>query len=201
MHLSGREDAPRAVPQPTIARTPIPVCRGNIRNGSGDRDRLSRQYGRQRETYSQHEARAHAHEASAGAAREIFSARRAPNEGAYEFATSLSQSSSRLTRYALRLMDLNLMPSFIAFCATAPRVRRNFFAACVAESLAFARLRKLLTSSFDHADTLLRLLLAIDPPARKNTHHTRGPSRMESRTIIPFTGYRMLTVTSHRAGN
>jgi hypothetical protein len=64
-------------------------------------------------------------------------------------------------------MDLNLIPSFIAFCATAPRVRRNFFAACVAESLAFARLRKLLTSSFDHADTLLRFLLAIDPPARK----------------------------------
>src|ERR1700689_358463 len=81
MHLSGRDDAPRVVPQPTITRTPIPVFRGNIRNGSGDRDRLSRRYGRQRETYSQHEARAHAHEASAGAAREIFSARRAPNEG------------------------------------------------------------------------------------------------------------------------
>jgi hypothetical protein len=73
-------------------------------------------------------------------------------------------------------MDLNLIPSFIAFCATAPRVRRNFFAACVAESLAFARLRKLLTSSFDHADTLLRFLLAIDPPALKNTYHTCGQS-------------------------
>jgi hypothetical protein len=107
------------------------------------------------------------HESSAGATREFFFARRAPDEGTYEFATSLSQSSTRLTRYALRLMDLNLIPSFIAFCATAPRVRRNFFAACVAESLAFARLRRLLTSSFDHADTLLRFLLAIDPPARK----------------------------------
>ena len=84
-------------------------------------------------------------------------------------------------------MDLNLIPSFIAFWATAPRVRRSFFAACVAESLAFARLRKLLTSSLDHADTLLRFLLAIDPPARKNTYHTRGQSRMESRTIIPYT--------------
>jgi hypothetical protein len=107
------------------------------------------------------------HESSAGATREFFFARRSPDEGTYEFATSLSQSSTRLTRYALRLMDLNLIPSFIAFCATAPRVRRNFFAACVAESLAFARLRRLLTSSFDHADTLLRFLLAIDPPARK----------------------------------
>jgi hypothetical protein len=58
-----------------------------------------------------------------------------------------------------------------------------------------------LTSSFDHADTLLRLLLAIDPPARKNTHHTCGQSRMETRTLIPFTGYRRLTVTSHCAGN
>jgi hypothetical protein len=85
-------------------------------------------------------------------------------------------------------MDLNLIPSFIAFCATAPRVRRNFFAACVAESLAFARLRKLLTSSFDHADTLLRFLLAIGPPTRKNTYHTCGQSLMESRTTIPFTG-------------
>jgi hypothetical protein len=66
-------------------------------------------------------------------------------------------------------MDLNLIPSFIAFCATAPRVRRSFFAACVAESLAFARLRRLLTSSFVHADTVLRFLLAIEPPARK-TH-------------------------------
>src|ERR1700734_51395 len=81
-----------------------------------------------------------------------------PTGAGYVLATSLSLFSTRLTRYALRLMDLNLIPSFIAFCATAPRVRRNFFAACVAESLAFARLRKLLTSSFDHADTLLRLL-------------------------------------------
>jgi hypothetical protein len=79
-------------------------------------------------------------------------------------ATSLSQFSTRRTDYALRLMDLNRIPSFIAFCATAPRVRPNFLAACVAESLDFARARKFLTSSFVHADTLLRFLLAIDPP-------------------------------------
>lgn len=41
--------------------------------------------------------------------------------------------------------------SFIAFCATAPRERRSFFAACVAEIFAFARLRKALTSSADQA--------------------------------------------------
>jgi hypothetical protein len=34
----------------------------------------------------------------------------------------------RYTDRRLLLIDLNLTPSAIAFCATAPRVRRSFFA-------------------------------------------------------------------------
>jgi hypothetical protein len=50
-----------------------------------------------------------------------------------------------------RPIDLNLILSFIAFCATAPRDRRSFLPAWVAESLSLARLRRFFTSSVDHA--------------------------------------------------
>jgi hypothetical protein len=60
------------------------------------------------------------------------------------------------------LIDRNRIPSFIAFCATAPRVRRSFFAAPPAESLSFANARKSFTSSFDHAITARRFAFAID---------------------------------------
>jgi hypothetical protein len=61
------------------------------------------------------------------------------------------------------LIERNRIPSFIAFCATAPRVRRSFFPAWVAESLSLARFRRLFTSSFDHA----RIRFAIDVPLAK----------------------------------
>ena len=54
------------------------------------------------------------------------------------------------------------MPSFIAFCDTAPRVRRSFFAVRPAESFAFANARKFFTSSFDHAFIARLFAFAID---------------------------------------
>jgi hypothetical protein len=63
------------------------------------------------------------------------------------------------------LIDRNRIPSFIAFCATAPRVRRSFFAAFAADSFAFANARRFFTSSFDHANTTTRrFAFAIDAP-------------------------------------
>jgi hypothetical protein len=44
-------------------------------------------------------------------------------------------------------MDLNRIPNAIAFCATAPGVRRSFVAAWLPESLSFAKLRSFFTSS------------------------------------------------------
>jgi hypothetical protein len=60
------------------------------------------------------------------------------------------------------LIDRNRIPSFIAFCATAPRVRRSFFAARPAESFSCANARKFFTSCFDHAFTARPF--AIDVP-------------------------------------
>jgi hypothetical protein len=65
------------------------------------------------------------------------------------------------------LIDLNRTPSAIAFCATAPRVRRSFFATWGPESLAFARVLKVFTSSFDHARTTRRFFFAIVTPQVK----------------------------------
>lgn len=62
--------------------------------------------------------------------------------------------------YRLLLTDLNLTPNAIAFCATALRVRRSFFATCGPESFAFARALKAFTSSFDHGRTT-RFFFAI----------------------------------------
>jgi hypothetical protein len=71
-----------------------------------------------------------------------------------------------------RLIDLNRTPNAIAFCATALRVRRNFFATSGPDSLAFARALKVFTSSFDHARTTRRFLFAIINPQRKVAHCT-----------------------------
>jgi|ERR1700683_1519094 len=69
--------------------------------------------------------------------------------------------------YALRtfLIDRNRILSFIAFCATAPRVRRSFLAASGCDSFAFAKASRFFTSSFDHANTITcRFRFAIDAP-------------------------------------
>jgi hypothetical protein len=50
-------------------------------------------------------------------------------------------------------MDLNRTPSAIAFCATAPGVRFNFFAVAEPDNLALANARNIFTSSRDHATT------------------------------------------------
>jgi len=70
------------------------------------------------------------------------------------------------------LTERNLTPSNIAFCATAPRVRRNFLATAGPESFAFASALKVFTSSFDHARTTRRFFLAITNPQRESTHCT-----------------------------
>jgi hypothetical protein len=59
------------------------------------------------------------------------------------------------------LIDRNLMPNFMAFCATAPGVRPSFLADWGPDSFSFAKARKFLTSSFDHAKTK-RFAFAID---------------------------------------
>jgi hypothetical protein len=64
------------------------------------------------------------------------------------------------------LIEQKLTPSFIAFCATAPRVRRSFLATLGPESFAFARVLKSFTSSFDHARTT-RFFFAIIAPQSK----------------------------------
>jgi hypothetical protein len=55
-----------------------------------------------------------------------------------------------------RLIDRNRTLSFIAFWATAPGVRFNFFATAVPDNFAFASSLSVRTSSFDHA-TIRRL--------------------------------------------
>jgi hypothetical protein len=83
-----------------------------------------------------------------------------------------SELSDRYTYRGFLLIDLNLTPSAIAFCATAPRVRRSFFAATGPESLAFARAFKAFTSSFDHGRITRRFFFAIATPQRKTAHCT-----------------------------
>jgi hypothetical protein len=65
------------------------------------------------------------------------------------------------------LTELNRTRSAIAFCATAPRVRRSFFATCGPESFAFARALKVFTSSFDQARTT-RFFFATITPQKKS---------------------------------
>jgi exodeoxyribonuclease V alpha subunit len=60
-----------------------------------------------------------------------------------------------------RLIDRKRIPSAIAFCATAPRVRRSFFAAWVPESRAFAKPRRFLISSLDQARDSRRFRFAV----------------------------------------
>ncbi len=65
-----------------------------------------------------------------------------------------------------RLIDRNLTPNFIAFCATAPGVRRNFLAVTVPDNFAFANARRFFTSSLDHALINRRFDFAINDPHR-----------------------------------
>lgn len=83
-----------------------------------------------------------------------------------------TRSSDRYTYRGFLLIDLNLTPSAIAFCATAPRVRRSFFAASGPESLAFASAFKAFTSSCDHGRITRRFFFAIATPQRKSAHCT-----------------------------
>jgi hypothetical protein len=67
----------------------------------------------------------------------------------------------------------------MAFCATAPRDRFNFFATAVPDIFAFASSLSVRTSSFDHA-TIRRLdfdfAFAMNV-LRKSTHHSAGACR------------------------
>jgi hypothetical protein len=78
-----------------------------------------------------------------------------------------------------RLTDRKRTLSFIAFWATAPGVRFNFFATAVPDNFAFASSLSVRTSSFDHA-TIRRLgfdfalaMIALG----KSTHNNAGASR------------------------
>jgi hypothetical protein len=73
---------------------------------------------------------------------------------------------------AFRRIDRKLIPRAIAFCATAPGVRRSFLAAWGPESLSFANVRKFFTSSFDHATNTRRFAFAINVSFFKAAHHT-----------------------------
>ena len=146
-----------------------------------------------------------------GAQRASVRVHGAPAALGNQLATSLCQSLVGPLRP--RLMDRNLIPSFIAFCATArPRIRRSFFAACVAESLAFARLRKLLTSSFTTTPIPcfafswpLTLQLGKTHIIPVGNHEIGKPhdnpyTRVCYANSYPFTRVWYVTVTSHRAG-
>lgn len=63
----------------------------------------------------------------------------------------------------------------MAFCETAPRVRPNFFAIAGPDIFAFAMLRSVFTSSFDHARMTRRFdfLFAID--TSRNQLHLLPP--------------------------
>jgi hypothetical protein len=67
----------------------------------------------------------------------------------------------------------------MAFWATAPGVRFNFFATAVPDNFAFASSLSVRTSSFDHA-TMLRLDLDFAfamNALRKSTHHSARRSQ------------------------
>jgi hypothetical protein len=68
------------------------------------------------------------------------------------------------------LLDRNFTPNAIAFCATAPGVRRSFFAVATPDSFAFAKARRFFTSSFDHATNLRFFTVAIEYLLAKRVH-------------------------------
>jgi hypothetical protein len=69
--------------------------------------------------------------------------------------------------YFFLLIDRKLTPNENAFCLTAPVVRRSFFAVSGPDMRALAKLRRLFTSSLDHARVVRRFIfLAIDAPAK-----------------------------------
>jgi hypothetical protein len=77
----------------------------------------------------------------------------------YSFAKRQLQAIDPLRKapYAgFRLTDRKLTLSFMAFWATAPGVRLNFFATADPDNFAFASSLSVRTSSFDHA-TIRRL--------------------------------------------
>jgi hypothetical protein len=79
----------------------------------------------------------------------------------------VEQRGQRPLPYFLLPIDRKLMPNENAFCLTAPVVRRSFFAVCRPDMRAFAKLRRLFTSSLDHARIARRFIfLAIDAPAK-----------------------------------
>jgi len=59
--------------------------------------------------------------------------------------------------WAFLLVDLNLIPSFIAFCAAAPRVRGSFFADCGCDKFDLANSGRFFSSKpeFDRRFVLL----------------------------------------------
>jgi hypothetical protein len=65
------------------------------------------------------------------------------------------------------LIDRNLIPRAIAFCATAPGVRFNLFAVSGPDNRLFANARRFFTSSFDHATDTRRFTFAIDALLKK----------------------------------
>jgi hypothetical protein len=73
---------------------------------------------------------------------------------------------------AFRRIDRNLIPSAIAFCATAPGVRLSFFAVAIPDSRLFANARRFFTSSFDHATNTRRFAFAINASFSIGAHHT-----------------------------
>jgi hypothetical protein len=61
----------------------------------------------------------------------------------------------------------------MAFCATAPGVRRSFLAVAAPDNFAFAKARRFFTSSLDHATNLRFFTVAIERPlTKKGAHHT-----------------------------
>jgi hypothetical protein len=68
---------------------------------------------------------------------------------------------------AFLLIDRNLILNFIAFCATAPGVRRSFLATCGPDSFFLANARRFFTSWVDHAEINRRFAFAIDAPDRE----------------------------------
>lgn len=72
------------------------------------------------------------------------------------------------------------MPNFIAFCATAPGVRRNFLAVAGPDSFDFANARRFFTSSLDQAFITRRFAFAIKIPSpNKGAKHNTVNAKLQ----------------------
>jgi len=96
--------------------------------------------------------------------------------------TGVLPNSAACSYPRFRLIDRNLTPRCIAFCETAPRVRRSFFATSGPESFAFARARRFFTSSFDHGRITLRVFFAIITPYMKSGHCTDAAHKSQKKS-------------------